>query len=371
MYGGKSLGACAGSFMRIIRVSTFWRDTGTVNFGSNDFSIVDHIYAGHSTGRHGRQWPKFLRPLTTFASQHLPPPLPPAQRQIVLADVSFLFVATVTAGLWLRVAATIDPHAARNSAADALAERFANPASKSGDPSGGIDDQTQPPSSEGEARFDFAPGLSLGLPPIGQPDFASQGSETHQALGSPGSAKSRRTAESDPLSVLIVRNLPPKASFSAGARVAGHAWVLAAADLDKLVLTLPAGLERPVKAEIETIAGDGVPAGKMTVELRAEVKPAIAMKRPAEVAHVKSAKHKSARRKAAKRIETARAPQKRAAQHVQSAAAVAKPQLASTTTNGSQEVAPASPGVLSQILSTLGVIPKAPAPAALAPEGQK
>ena len=218
----------------------------------------------------------------------------------MLADVSLLLAATLTAGVWVRLAGDFNSREARNSAADALAERFASPAPPTPDmPSRDAVARPEiaPPRANAEERLNFAPGLALetnGLLRLGQ-DLAASAE-----VG----PESTAPAVYDSLSVLIIRNLPQGASFSVGAPVAGGAWVLAEADLDKLVLTLPAGLDKPVKAEIETIAADGASAGSMSVELRAEEKPAVALKRTATSAHAKLAKPKSVRKKVAKRVET-------------------------------------------------------------------
>ena len=358
---------------------------------ARDFAVVDHIYAGASVAEDAQSLdtqslPKFLLHESIAGADSQPPPLlRGVHRPFMLTDVSLLLAAVLTAGVWLRVAENFDPHEARNTAADALAERFANPAPSRADTA--VRDSKDEPgvpvpafaaaldhaNGNAEARLNFAPGLSienagqLRTGPETNPDAAAEtaSAETARDFEVQGLASNYQS-----LSVLIVRNLPPGASFSAGARSGNGAWALAEADLDTLVLTLPAGADKSFKAEIETIAADGNPAGTMTVELRSEDKPAAAMKRPAVVAEadVKPAKPKKVHKKIVKKVETAHVQQKRLIKQSQQAySAKAQPQAQSADA-GDAAPPKKSPGILTQIFTKLGLIPAEPSAAALAGE---
>lgn len=369
MTGLKALNEVAGQILKGMRFPASLRAFGKSESGTCDFTDADHIYSGPTAAIDDETWPKCLGHELGIANIPVPPPCRCMRRQVVLADVSLLLAATLTAGVWVRLAGEFNSREARNPAADALAERFASPAPPTPDmPSRDAVARPEiaPPRANAEERLNFAPGLALetaGLLRLGQ-DLAAS------AEVGPESAA---PAVYDSLSVLIIRNLPQGASFSVGAPVAGGAWVMAEADLDKLVLTLPAGLDKPVKAEIETIAADGVSAGAMSVELRSEEKPSAALKRSVVSTHAKPVKPQIAHKKVLKRLETAQAPQRRLNKQAQAALAVKQPQPATAKANAAddKDTAAKSPGVLTQILTKLGLMPAEPTKAAIAPEEGK
>ena len=353
---------------------------------ARDFAVVDHIYAGASVAEDPESLPKFLLHESIAGADSQPPPLlRGVRRPFMLTDFSLLLAAVLTAGVWLRVAENFDPHEARNTAADALAERFADPAPSRADTA--VRDSKDEPgvtapafgaaldqaNSNAEARLNFAPGLSienagqLRTGPETSPDAAAGTASAETARDFEVQGK---TSNYQSLSVLIVRNLPPGAAFSAGARSGNGAWALAEADLDTLVLTLPAGPDKSFRAEIETIAADGNPAGTMTVELRSEDKPAAAMKRPAVVAEadVKPAKPKKVHKKIVKKVETAHVQQKRLIKQSQQAYSAKTQPQAESADAGDAAPPKKSPGLLTQIFTKLGLIPAEPSAAALAGE---
>ena len=402
MSGLKALDAAKAYIIESVRLPAFLRRVIRQSdaAAARDFGVVDHIYDGqHVEGQAVAQepdtLPKFLLHESIAGADNQPPPLlHGVRRHLMLTDVSLLLAAILTAGVWLRVAEnynpqTISSHDARNTAADALAERFAAPAPSGGDTA--VRDSKDDPGvtapayaaaldqayGSAEARLNFAPGLSIenagqfGTGPQTSPDAAA---ETASAETARDREVQGVTSNYQSLSVLIVRNLPPGATFSAGARSGNGAWALAEADLDTLVLTLPAGADKSFKAEIETIAADGNPAGTMTVELRSEDKPAAAMKRPAVVARsdVEPAKPKKVHKKIVKKVETAHVQQKRLIKQSQQAYS-AKPQPPTESADAAGDGASPKkpPGLLTQIFTKLGLVPAEPSAAALVGEEGK
>lgn len=72
----------------------------------------------------------------------------------------------------------------------------------------------------------------------------------------------------DPVALLILRNLPDSVTFSSGTPVGKGAWAMAAGDPNQLTMTLGDGFDKQVNAEVEMISHAGVSLGAIRLALR-------------------------------------------------------------------------------------------------------
>ncbi|MEQ1652318.1 MAG: hypothetical protein ABL897_07515 [Hyphomicrobium sp.] len=196
----------------------------------------------------------------------LPGPQCRLHRPVTLVIASILVLA------WIGTGSGNPLQPARNPAADTVAEKFARP-----DSAINFDD-AQNNAVLTDVRFDFASRLSgfysandgFGIDAADEPVFTESNAPDLTA---------------DPLAsdigLVMIRRLPVGSVLSSGARVSPTDWALTRSDLKSVVVTLPAGRQGQIKADIEVYAMAGSPAGTMTVEIRQPKAPSIALSRRA------------------------------------------------------------------------------------------
>lgn len=168
------------------------------------------------------------------------------------SDATLMLAVVVAASLLIRFAEATPRTGARNSSADAIAERFAAADSDGGDV------------TSLERRLDFAPRYRLVINDSGD-DL------TNGALLTMGRARAAHLPF-DSLGVVIIRGLPAGTRLSTGVEV-GHAnersdWAVPQGDLDQIEVVLPQGMWPGVSARLEIIDGDGVSRGNMALVVR-------------------------------------------------------------------------------------------------------
>src|SRR5690606_23309174 len=57
----------------------------------------------------------------------------------------------------------------------------------------------------------------------------------------------------DPLSVVILRGLPVGSTLSAGTQLSGTDWMVPAAEIDNVIITLPANVPPRIRATLELV----------------------------------------------------------------------------------------------------------------------
>jgi hypothetical protein len=72
----------------------------------------------------------------------------------------------------------------------------------------------------------------------------------------------------DPLSVVILRGLPVGSTLSAGTQLSGTDWMVPAAEIDNVIITLPANVPPRIRATLELVRRTGQPTVTLTIELR-------------------------------------------------------------------------------------------------------
>ncbi len=235
---------------------------------------------------------------------------------------------TLSAGLCARSNCAAQAQEGGHMAAHSLAERFADPGSGTAEQS--TDAASQPeatavPLADGEVRLNFAPSLKLAPASLA----ATTSPETSPALE--GNAEPAPEAPGDDQPA-------PKLSRK-------HAAAIDAA--------IHAATESPVAP---------APEKQVTVPKKSEA------------AQVKPEKRKSVRKKVAKPVETAaseRVPQKRSGWTTRTAATEkqsAPAQAASEREDAGKNTKSQSPGMLTKLLTNLGLISPEPASPALAPD---
>ncbi len=233
-----------------------------------------------------------------------------------LLDATVVMVMLASASVLIRIA---DTSSDRSLSADAIAQRFSAPG-LSRESSGVVlgmrsllDSGTV--LANLEARLMFVPVEAMlwnAIPKLAEPapirpaDLDSR-------------IDNRRTAL-DPLSVVILRDLPEGSQLSSGTAVSLTAWAVAAGDLDKLVVTLGKSSERtilasPVLAGIELINPAGFAEAAVQIEIRrpanirSDEPPVVAIKAPPPKAEaVDAPEHQPRRLKAVHKRRGARRP---------------------------------------------------------------
>ena len=256
----------------------------------------------------------------------------------------------------------------RNLDADSVAERFSHPETEARNGAAGNGFAPAGFSSEVELmprRVDFAPRLGgLYAPGENGDDLKIQTPDSVVDAAGTSPADINGALPSSDVSLIMVRNLPAGTTLSAGKRVSATGWALARADLDTVVVTLPAGHPAKVGAMIELFNMAGSQTGTMTVEIREQrLKPVVAARRARAARNPRGPANQQATTKSGfqKTGQTQTAP---AAPAEKTTLFLALPFLPGPTGTPS-----ANPGttVGQQILIGLGVIPSNPV-ANLAPK---
>lgn len=177
-------------------------------------------------------------------------------------DLSVLLGLLLVAGASIKLAEFAPQSGNRNSAADDIAQRFAEPEA----------------SQQFDVRFDFAPRLRFfGVAPSGISAPSEEDENSDPAAGAASMADepgtrvpqlNSREGAFDALGLVVVRDLPAESTLSAGMRVSPTEWALAQADLKELTLTLPGDAGPDVQAGIEIFDASGVAAGGMDLHIK-------------------------------------------------------------------------------------------------------
>lgn len=172
-----------------------------------------------------------------------------------------LVVAGILVLAWIGTGSGNPLPPARNPAADTVAEKFARPDSAT---NFSFDD-TQNNAVLKEVRFDFASRLASFY-------AANDGFGIDAAVEPVVTGSNAQQLTDDPfandIGVVMIRRLPVGSLLSSGTRISPTDWALTRSDLRSVVVTLPAGRQGPIKADIEVYAMAGSPAGTMAVEIR-------------------------------------------------------------------------------------------------------
>lgn len=171
-----------------------------------------------------------------------------------LLDATVVMAMLASVGVLIRIA---DTSSDRNPSADAIAQKFSAP-------------------NLVRETFDAVPVLAnlearLGFVPVEAMLWKSAPTPVEPALIRLAALDDERGSRSpglDPLSVLILRDLPEESQLSSGTAVSLTAWALAVGDLDKLVVTLGKSSDRPVLASIEFINPVGFAEAAVQIEIR-------------------------------------------------------------------------------------------------------
>lgn len=171
-----------------------------------------------------------------------------------LLDATVVMAMLASVGVLIRIA---DTSSDRNPSADAIAQKFSAP-------------------NLVRETFDAVPVLAnlearLGFVPVEAMLWKSAPTPVEPALIRPAALDDERGSRNpglDPLSVVILRDLPAGSQLSSGTRVSLTAWAIAVGDLDKLVVTLGKSSDRPVLAGIEFIDQVGFAEAAVQIEIR-------------------------------------------------------------------------------------------------------
>ena len=165
-------------------------------------------------------------------------------RPVRLLDAAVLMVVIASVGVLVRLAGDPSDH---SRAADAIAQRFSGPA--------GV--------ANAQARLTFVPDEAMlwsSIPP--------QVQSVPAVVAMLDAESGNRRQALDPLSVIILRDLPEASVLSSGMRVSPTSWAVAAGDLDKLVVTLGRSSDRAIVANLEMISPAGYPDAAALIEIK-------------------------------------------------------------------------------------------------------
>ena len=115
------------------------------------------------------------------------------------------------------------------------------------------------PSADSTDRLTFAPKLE------GQPTQPWVAASPVPALETVAAGSAPGPVNPDRSDVVVIRNLPPQSSLSAGKRLSPTEWQVPQSKLGGLVVTLPS---LPITTDIEVFDRDGQPAGTARIEIK-------------------------------------------------------------------------------------------------------
>lgn len=115
------------------------------------------------------------------------------------------------------------------------------------------------PSADSTDRLTFAPKLE------GQPTEPWVAASPVPALETVAAGSAPGPVNPDRSDVVVIRNMPPQSSLSAGKRLSPTEWQVPQSKLGGLVVTLPS---LPITTDIEVFDRDGQPAGTARIEIK-------------------------------------------------------------------------------------------------------